>query len=167
MVDSVVADANGGVIVTFNFGSEGNPQSAFADAFPSILNLSGFTDFEVNVTLLPGSGSDGVDFQQFVHGGSSDDYFFVTHYTDPVTIAGGTTLADFNLVAGFANATPPGVPVDAEVGFQVFPHDDAPVSPSTAADQIEIDPVLVPEPVSLSLLALSGLGLLGRRRGLA
>jgi hypothetical protein len=164
-VDSVVADSNGGVIVTFNYGSTGSaPQAAFDDTFfgPN-LNLSGFTDFEVNLTLLPGSGTDGIDLQQFVQGGSSDGFAFAT--TDNgLTIAGGTTLADMNLVSVFGGFPPS----DAiRVGYQPFAPGGTPVSASTAPEMLEIDPVSVPEPASLSLIGLATAGLVAWRRRIA
>jgi hypothetical protein len=180
-VNSVTADANGGVIVSLNFGetqSNGRPPAQSSvwvpfdvTYFGPNLNLSAFTDSEVEVSLLPGSADAAVDVQPFIQGGNSSGFAFFGMSGAPAEVfptnGGPALLSDANFAAHPSGSFTAAGTDNIRWGFQVFPQ---PVFSGaepfgTGPELIEIDPVVaVPEPASLGLLGLAIPALLARRR---
>lgn len=173
-VNSVTADGNGGVIVSLNFdqatakgGNDGkNPWVPFdVTYFSGGLDLSAFSDSEVSVSLLAGSGDAAVDVQPFIQGGSPNFSFygFSGAPGEVFPQRGGAAVISDSVLASQPGSAAPG---NIRWGFQVFPqptfngYDPA----GTPAELIEIDPVAVPEPASIGLLGLAIPALLARRR---
>jgi hypothetical protein len=179
VIHSFTPDADNGEIISFNFGqlqsngrppSPSDPRVIFDNTYSGPgLNLSAFADSDVFITLLPGSADSSVEVVPFIQGGASSNFAFfeftqpgaeliVTDHSEPDS----TSVFADNPVNGFTAAGTDNI----RWGFEVFPvpNPDAPQPFGTGPDFLEIDGDFLPEPASVSLLAITFSALLVRRR---
>jgi hypothetical protein len=156
VLNSIVPDTNGGVIVTFTFGTTGDPKSAFDNTYSPNIDLSNFTDEAVNLTLLPGSDIDNIVVLLYGQEGSPN-FLFLGSPGVTVSIGGGTQELDFVFPNNLNTSE------IFRSGFNVFPPNNTPpIGP--ASDELEIDPIPEPSSAALIGLAVAGICSLHRRR---
>ncbi len=159
------ADAGDSVLFTVQLGSTGDGKFVWADWSGSIADWSGYDGFALKFTLMSSTGTGTVDITNFL--GDSSWKFFQPKGLWPVLGVGDEAIAYVDFDESWDDAGVTYDLTDSQLnkingyGWQVITNDA-----SMLGEQVSIlvTPTTVPEPVSLSLLAMGGLALAARRR---